>query len=104
MGGWGNLEDAVEPVREDVEATEIVENIEGSGDMEGLEDTEDMEGLEDTEGTESGGRKGHVGCGTRRSPRTWNLRGQEGSNLDNIVILCDTYCNYTMNIASCNDI
>ena len=95
-GGQGDREDVVEPVREDVEAADIVENVEGLGDTEGLEGTEDTKGVEDVkdmEDVERGGHRGHGNCG-----------GQEGSNLSNIVILCNTYCNYTMNSASCNDI
>ena len=69
---------------EDTEDTEIVENIEDTGGMKDMGDMED---------TGCGGRGGHGSRG-----------GQEGSTINNIVILCNIVMTLPINIVCCNDL
>ena len=72
---------------EDMDNTEVVENIED------MEDMKDMEDMEDTVRGWHGRRGGHGSCG-----------GQEGSNINNIVTLCNISTPLLKNIGCFNDI
>ena len=71
-------------VKEDTEDMEVVGKI---------KETEGMEATEDMEGTMRGGCGGHGSRG-----------GQEGRNINNIVLLCNIAIPLLIDIVCCNDV